>query len=149
MNMLSGRGIGSQFVRFALVGALGFLVDVAVLYLALHGLSFGVYEGRLASYLCAATFTWQLNRRLTFIDSETSSPARQWVRFILTNGLGGIVNYGTYGIVVSALPANAFAPLLGVALGSLAGLGFNFVASRRFVFKTVQGDKDFSKNIPK
>jgi putative flippase GtrA len=49
--------------------------------------------------------------------------------------LGALVNYGSYSAVVTLLPAGTWVPLLGVAVGALAGLGFNFTASRRFVFK--------------
>jgi len=64
-----------------------------------------------------------------------SPPGRQWARFIATNALGALVNYGSYSAVVTLLPAGTWVPLLGVAVGALAGLGFNFTASRRFVFK--------------
>jgi putative flippase GtrA len=129
-----------QFIRFAMIGALGFFVDAGVLYLCLHALEFGVYGGRLVSYLAAATTTWYLNRVLTFAGSDASQPSSQWARFVLTNGVGGIVNYGVYSIVVSGFASTGFVPLLGVAAGSVAGLGFNFTGSRRFVFREVQVD---------
>lgn len=122
-----------QFARFVMVGVLGFVVDSAVLYLCLHGFGFGLYGGRLVSYLVAASTTWYLNRTLTFGDH--SPPAGQWARFIATNGIGAMVNYGSYSLIVALLPAGTFVPLLGVAVGAIAGVGFNFTASRRLVFK--------------
>lgn len=127
-----------QFARFAMVGALGFIVDSAVLYLCLHRFGFGVYGGRFVSYLVAATSTWYLNRKLTFGDR--SAPGRQWARFVATNGIGGLVNYGTYSVIVALLPAGTLVPLFGVAAGSMAGLGLNFTASRRFVFSPDMAD---------
>lgn len=138
MNKMLTRpdyAIRGQFARFAMVGVLGFMVDATVLYLCLHGLGFGVYGGRLVSYLFAATTTWYLNRKLTFIGCDGVAPAQQWARFVATNGIGGLVNYGSYSFVVALLPASLFMPLIGVAVGSIAGLGFNFTASRLFVFK--------------
>ncbi|MHB1187338.1 GtrA family protein [Thiobacillus sp.] len=127
--------IRGQFARFAMVGVLGFMVDATVLYLCLHGLGFDFYSGRLVSYLFAATTTWYLNRKLTFIGCDSTAPGHQWARFVATNGIGGLVNYGSYSLVVALLPAHLFVPLIGVAVGSIAGLGFNFAASRLFVFK--------------
>ena len=122
-----------QFTRFAMVGVLGFTVDASVLYLCLHGHGFGLYSGRLVSYLLAASTTWYLNRTLTFADH--SPPAGQWARFVATNAVGGLVNYGSYSVIVTLLPAGTLVPLLGVAVGAIAGLGFNFTASRRLVFR--------------
>jgi putative flippase GtrA len=128
-------GLRRQFARFASVGVLGFIVDAMVLYACIKGLGLGLYAGRLVSYLCAATTTWYLNRRMTFAHCDQTAPAKQWLRFLATNGVGGLVNFGSYSIVVATLPAGMLVPLLGVAVGSIAGLFFNFTASRLFVFK--------------
>lgn len=133
MPALADPVVRRQFARFTMVGVAGFVVDSGVLYLCLHGTGLGLYGGRLVSYLAAASTAWYLNRRITFADR--SPPGRQWARFIATNALGALVNYGSYSAVVTLLPAGTWVPLLGVAVGALAGLGFNFTASRRFVFK--------------
>ena len=127
--------IGRQFVRFAIVGTVGFVVDASVLYFCLHIAGLGLYSGRLVSYLVAATTTWYLNRKFTFTESDGSAPTHQWARFVVVNGLGGLINYGTYSFVVTYWLAGPMAPLIGVAAGSVTGLGVNFTASRLFVFK--------------
>ena len=126
---------GGQFVRFAFVGTIGFVVDVTVLYLGMSVGGLGLYSGRLLSYLVAATTTWYLNRRITFAGADDTMPLRQWFRFVLTNGFGGLVNYGAYSAIVAYGGALPLAPLLGVAAGSIAGLVFNFFASRSLVFR--------------
>jgi putative flippase GtrA len=140
MTARPDRVVRRQFARFAMVGVVGFLVDSTVLYLCLHGTGLGLYGGRLVSYLAAASATWYLNRRITFGDR--SPPGRQWARFIATNGVGALVNYGSYSAIVTLLPAGTFVPLLGVAVGAIAGLGFNFTASRRFVFRADAAEQD-------
>ena len=127
--------VGGRFGRFAFVGTIGFGVDVVVLYTCLSAVGLGVYSGRVVSYFAAATTTWYLNRRITFVGFEKTKPLRQWFRFVLTNGFGGLVNYGVYSVVVSIGAAIPFAPLLGVAAGSIAGLILNFAASQAFVFR--------------
>jgi putative flippase GtrA len=127
-----------QFAHFTMVGVVGFIVDATVLYLCLHGLGLGLYSGRLVSYLVAASTTWYLNRTLTFGDR--SPPGRQWARFIATNAIGALVNYGSYSAIVTLLPTGPFVPLLGVALGAIAGVGFNFTASRLYVFRADAAD---------
>jgi putative flippase GtrA len=128
-------GVLVQFLRFALVGTIGFLVDAAVLYALMFGLGAGPYLGRAGSFLAAASATWLLNRVYTFRAAERSDPRRQWLRFVGFMLLGGAVNYGVYAAVVSIGPDHPVVPLAGVAAGSLAGLAVNFTTSRLFVFR--------------
>lgn len=120
-----------QFVRFAAIGAAGFAVDVLVLYLAL-GAGLGPFGARALSFLAAVWFTWELNRRHTF--GKAAAQARWW-RYLLAMLGGGTVNYATYGALMLALPDTPLVPLFGVALGSGAGLAFNFLSAKFFVFR--------------
>ncbi|WP_439595030.1 GtrA family protein [Falsiroseomonas sp.] len=123
-----------QFLRFGVVGTVGFLVDTAVLYAGL-ALGLGLYSGRALSYVAAASTTWALNRAWTFRDAPRAPLARQWVMFLLVNLVGFACNYGTYAALVAFLPFVAAHPVLGVAAGAIAGLAGNFFLSRRFVFQ--------------
>lgn len=123
-----------QFFRFALVGTAGFVVDLLALQMALHMLGLDAYTGRGLSYLCAATSTWIMNRHFTFAAERTDALWREWARFLMSNAAGGAVNLAVYAVLVgSGLPLVS-APWCALAAGSVAGLFFNFFASRRFVF---------------
>lgn len=122
-----------QFGRFAVAGALGFLVDVAVLYGAL-ALGAGWVGGRLLSFLAATTLTWRLNRRHTF--TATASPWREWLRYLASMAGGMLVNFLAYSALLAILPSAWWAPGLAVACGSAAGLGVNFASAKFFVFKS-------------
>ena len=126
--------LAGQFLRFGVVGAGGFLVDTAVLYLALWA-GAGLYAGRVVSYVAAASFTFLLNRAWTFRGAPKRHAGRQWALFLVVNLIGFALNYGTYAVLVAVSPLAAAHPVLGVAAGSIAGLGGNFLASRRFVFR--------------
>ena len=121
-----------RFVRFGLIGALGFLVDVAILY-PVAWLGAGWMLGRLCSWLGAASFTWIANRRFTFAMATPPS-VREWASFLLANSFGGMVNYGTYVALIEGVSGVAAHPFLGVAAGSVAGLAVNFGLSARMVF---------------
>ena len=123
-----------QFAGFALVGTAGLFVDLAVLYAGLLLFGLGYLSARLLSFLAAATFTWYFNRRLTFAGADRRAPLRQLLRFLAVNSLGGLVNYGVYALVMHGYTGEPWRPLLGVAMGSLSGLLFNFLGSRRLVF---------------
>lgn len=125
--------IARQFLSFAVVGAIGFVVDLGVLYLVAPAL--GWYGGRVLSFLAAATVTWALNRRFTFAGRHSgASIRREYLRYLLTMLGGALVNYGAYVLTLHWL-GGPLAPALGVALGSGAGLAVNFLTARFLVFK--------------
>lgn len=124
----------TQFLRFALVGVAGFVVDASALHVAMHYFGAGHYTGRIISYLAAATSTWVLNRHYTFRAHQDSNLVREWLKFLAANSAGGLVNYSTYAALVAASTLVAAWPALGVAAGSLTGLIVNFTLSRRLVF---------------
>ncbi len=122
-----------QFFIFGLIGTAGFVVDSSTLYLAMGLLGLDHYSGRVVSWFVAATFTWAMNRRFTFSDSRP--PFRQWLAFLASQAVGGLVNFGIYAAMVTFMPVVAEHPVLGVAAGAIAGLFFNFSASKYVVFR--------------
>jgi putative flippase GtrA len=127
-------GVLMEFLRFGVVGTIGFVVDTAVLYAGL-ALGLGLYGGRAVSYLVAATTTWALNRLWTFRGRGEGPAHQQWALFLLVNLVGFAMNYGTYAALIIFVPLVAAHPVLGVAAGAIAGMFGNFVLSRQLVFR--------------
>jgi putative flippase GtrA len=128
----------ARFVRFGAVGAAGFLVDEAVLTVGHYVFGFDPYVARAVSIFCAMTFTWWGNRTLTFAEHAASGSgemAQEWLKFILANGVGALVNYGTYTLLVTFAARPLGHPLVATAIGVGVGMVFNFTLSKRFVFK--------------
>ncbi len=123
-----------QFGKFGLVGVVGLVVDTAVVY-ALLPLGLKFFVARIPAFLCAATATWALNRSFTFRTSLRRPLIREWATFLATNAVGGVVNYAVSVALVAGIDFVATHPVLAVAAGSLAGMFFNFAASKRLVFK--------------
>lgn len=124
-----------QFGKFGLVGIVGLVVDVAVVWLCYRQINLDPYSSRVVSYLCAATTTWALNRVFTFRNAAHQGIVRQWLTFLAANAVGGLVNYGTYSTLVASTDFFHLYPEAATAIGSLAGMLFNFTASKKFVFK--------------
>lgn len=127
-------GVLMEFLRFGVVGTIGFVVDTAVLYAGL-ALGLGLYGGRAVSYLAAATTTWALNRLWTFRGRGDGPVHQQWALFLVVNLVGFAMNYGTYAVLIAFVPMVAAHPVLGVAAGAIAGMFGNFVLSRQLVFR--------------
>lgn len=123
-----------QFGKFGLVGVVGFLVDTAVVYAVL---SFGVefFAARIPSFLAAATTTWALNRAFTFRGARDEPLHVQWAKFLAANAVGGVINYAVSVGLEAAFLVVETHPVIAVAAGSVAGMFFNFAASKHLVFK--------------
>ena len=122
-----------QFARFGAVGAVGAAVDIATVYAAMAAL--GLYAAGLLAYFAAVTTTWALNRAWTFAGRGSGSLARQWMLFVAANGVGFVLNRGTFVLLVLMVPACARHPVLAILAGVGAGMFANFNLSRRIVFR--------------
>lgn len=126
--------IGREFLSFAVVGVVGLVVDVVVLYVLAPWL--GWYVARVLSFLAAATTTWAFNRRYTFASriGEGTSVWREYFGYLVTMLGGAVLNYGAYVLTLHWVEGR-WAAALGVAIGSLAGMGANFLSARYLVFR--------------
>jgi putative flippase GtrA len=132
------KRISREFILFALVGGIAFVVDVGVLYSVKAEL--GVYWGRATSFLCAVIVTWLLNRQLTFKGRFSGlSLFSEFARYLVVMMGGGTINYLLYAVLVTTVAKVAAQPVWGVAAGSCAGMLFNFIFARFFVFKLRAG----------
>ena len=127
--------IGREFLSFAIVGVIGLVVDVVVLYLLAPLL--GWYVARVVSFLAAATTTWAFNRRYTFAASASAGRSiwREYFGYLATMAAGAVLNYGAYVLTLHWVEGR-WAAALGVALGSIAGMGANFLSARYLIFRS-------------
>jgi len=127
-----------QFVRFSIVGVVGFGVDTAILYALVGAFALNLYTARVGSFLGAASVTWALNRAWTFRQSAVPAAHRQWLAFVAVNSVGALINYSAYAVLIGTVPLTQRWPVIAIGVGSLSGLTFNFLLSRLVVFKRPQ-----------
>ena len=125
-----------QLVRFCMVGTIGFVVDVSILYAVVNLFDSGPYFGRVVSYIFAATITWKLNRSFTFLSTRSNALHLEWARYLLSNIVGATINYGVYVLCLIYFNLTIDYLIIGVAAGSIAGLAVNFTISKLWIFKT-------------
>jgi putative flippase GtrA len=134
-----GRRLASaKFLRFALVGTGGFVVDTSVFFVVHQLVGLDKYSARAISIFTAMNFTYAGNRFLTFREHAAAQPqaiVAEWARFLSTNALGALVNYGIYAAMVTFAPWPANDPYLALVAGVAAGLILNFTLSRHVVFR--------------
>ena len=125
----------NQFLRFCVVGSIGFVIDAGILQLLVLGSGMNPYIARIFSFLVAASSTWFMNRHYTF-NVEHHATRSEWARYIALMLLGATVNYGAFAICITVWEFARAQPWLGVAIGSVAGLTINFLTSQLLVFRS-------------
>ncbi|GBQ99048.1 hypothetical protein AA23498_3400 [Acetobacter nitrogenifigens DSM 23921 = NBRC 105050] len=123
-----------RFLKFGLIGSLGFLWDTGTVY-ALRPI-IGLGLATLAAYFVAASLNWLANRLWTFrgvgLDEH---PVLQWLRFLTANSLGFLLNRGAVYLLFYLEPFCVQHPVTAIAVGSLTGMLANFNLSQRLVFR--------------
>lgn len=119
--------VSGAFLRFCLVGAVGFVVDAGLTLLFTQAAQLPPLSSRVMAFLLAATATWLLNRRYTF---RSTAGMRSWVPYVAATSFGAVINVSVYWIWLQIAGESAATILGGVALGSGVALAFNYFVSR-------------------
>lgn len=123
-----------SLILFCVSGGLALFVDIGVLAASRPWL--GYYGGRALSFWVAASFTWLFNRSITFRGPKQGSIGKEYLSYLSSMLVGGAVNYGAYVASLQMVDAVRNQPAWGVAIGSLAGLVFNYLSARRIMTQT-------------
>lgn len=118
-----------RFIRFCIVGGGGFVVD-SLVYLFVNIFASPLIS-RLVSFSAAVFFTYAFNRLFTF-ESKNNANVTEFAKYYANMVLGGAINIATFYVAINDLDAH---PVIGIALGSIAGLFVNFMTSRCLLTK--------------
>ncbi len=121
-----------QLVRFGLVGGAGFVVNVAVYALLVHGAGLEYRVASVAAWLVAVLNNFVLNRHWTF-DAREGRAHHQAVRFLLVSLVAEAVSLLLLTVFVEAanlpkVPAQA--------LAVAASMPFNFIGNKLWTFRS-------------
>ncbi|PFG31919.1 GtrA family protein [Paramicrobacterium agarici] len=136
------RELAGQLVRFGLVGAAGFAVDIVVFnalrltLLAPENIETGPLIAKTVSTVLAIATNWVGNRFWTFADSRQANTVREASEFFIVSiagmgfGIGSLwVSHYVLGFT-SVLADNISSNVIGLALGAV----FRFALYRWWVF---------------
>jgi dolichol-phosphate mannosyltransferase len=117
---------------FGCVGLTGFGIDLLLFFLLMQILSVGA-AGALSIW-GAMSWNYVLNRTVTFRNTPRRPWLRQYAAFCASCLIGGIFNWITRVGLVQQTAYFAAHPLEAAVLGVMAGMVFNFLCCRFFVF---------------
>ena len=120
-----------SFLRFGMVGAIGFAVDAGVLQLLLLA-GWSPVPARAVAIPVAVFATWVLNRGFTFPEAQQGPALASLVRYAGVSATGAAVNFAVY----TALVFVAVQPLAALAVASIVAMAVNYLGSKHFAFAT-------------
>jgi dolichol-phosphate mannosyltransferase len=132
LDKLTGGAVPLRFVAFALVGALGVLVHLAVLVWA-QWLGSGFAYAQTIATIYAMVFNFLLNNQVTYRDRRLRGPAlwRGLFLFMLVCGFGAAANIG----IARALYAEHATSIAAGGMGAVIGVVWNYAVSATLVWR--------------
>jgi dolichol-phosphate mannosyltransferase len=134
LDKVFGGLLPLRFISFALVGAIGIFVHLAVLTTGLKWAGLGFEPAQAVATVVAMMFNFQLNNEITYRDQRLRGP-RLWrglLLFMLVCGVGGIANVG----IAKALYDSHTAWSIAGAIGAMIGVVWNYAVSATLVWRT-------------
>ena len=123
---------------FAIVGAIGFLIDAGILTVLMTGYGLDHYTARAISFTVAVTSTWYLNRRWVFDRAATPMSRQEYLSYVVVQVIGAAINLLVFVVAIELFAELARVPVIPLAMGAALALLFNFGASSRFVFSDTE-----------
>jgi len=131
-----------QFIKFCIVGATSFFIDVTVSYLLHYHARFPVYAAKTLSFCVAVTNGFFWNQRWTFRAVGHRAHHEQYAMFFGVNVVGLLLNAGIFMSVIRATNGEwspAETPKRWFFLATIAATAvvvfWNFFANKHWTFK--------------
>ena len=122
-------GLNTRFLRFLIVGGVGFLIDAGLVY-GLSRLGMSPIFARIPAISMAILVTWVLNRKLTFAVENPAS-AGELTRYLGVALISALLNFAVY----SALVVAGILPVDAVGIATIALMFFSFFGYKLFAFR--------------
>jgi putative flippase GtrA len=123
---------------FAHVGAIGFIVEAAILTSLTQWTEWTPWQARIPSFASAVLVTWLLNRHTTFRNERRNNLSFEAVLYVTTQAAGAGINLLIFGAVLWLIPILHSVPVVALAAGAAGGFVFNYFVTTTYIYSTSQ-----------
>jgi putative flippase GtrA len=151
MMLISNPRERERFIKFAIVGTIGFGVDFLTFNLFRFGIGFSAEVSSVLSFSAAVVSNFLLNRYWTFPDSRSKPLVNQLFQYALVNVVGLIIRTVIFSLIIEPLvnffeglkvnlpfEANVLGENLALATVVLIVLFWNFFINRYWTYNDVE-----------
>jgi putative flippase GtrA len=119
-----------QFVRFAAVGASGYVVNLVMFAACVHGVGIDYRVAAVVAFVVSVVNNFWWNRHWTF-DAKHQHPAHQALRFFAVS----VVTFGFTYVVLVALVGTGMEKVIAQAIAIVAGTPLSFIGQKLWSFR--------------
>lgn len=127
--------MGGRFIRFCVIGMIGFVVDALVLFFVVHVSGINPLGARLISFAVAVLVTFELNRRWTFASQGGGTYWSQIAGYVGVQSVGFSCNLGVYTAMYLLLRPASGALFVALCVASAVALFVNYMGAAAVVFR--------------
>ena len=127
---LRSRANWEQLVKFCVVGAIGYVVNLVVYVLLLKGAGFHYMPAAIGSFLVAVANNYMLNRIWTFRATRGHVGAQGW-RFLVVSTASLLANLALLHLMVTA----GVGEIIGQAVAIILVTPLNFIGNKLWSFR--------------
>ena len=124
-----------RFIKFAISGAAGFLVELCITLGLVHYALINPVIAKLLAFPVAVLTTWVINRNFAFQQQARDSLPKELSRYFQTTITGAIANNLIYIGLLSLLEKGAIVITAATAAGALSGMLVNYFGAKHYVFR--------------
>jgi putative flippase GtrA len=120
-----------QLLRFGMVGASGYVVNLVVFAICVHGIALDYRLASVVAFLISVVNNFWWNRHWTF-DAKEHHPARQGVRFFVVS----LVAFGfTEVMLIALVSGGGLSKVLAQALAVASSMPLSFLGQKLWSFR--------------
>ncbi|WP_072679786.1 GtrA family protein [Arcobacter sp. LA11] len=123
-----------QFIKFGVVGTIGFIVDATILVYLINSLSFEIPFARIISFIIAVFVTWTLNRNFTFTKNRNFEKRKEYIYYLSIQTIGALLNYIIFILLVYFDEFFKNNIIISLAIASVLAMFFNFFMIKRKIY---------------
>jgi putative flippase GtrA len=133
------RLVARELSGFGVVGAVCFCIDLGLFQLLYAGTAMGAVPAKLISTVVAATVAYVGNRYWSFAHRARTGLRREYLRFLLINGVTLLISLGIVAFVRHGLDQDSALVLQVANVGSIAVTTvIRYLAYRQWVFPAAE-----------
>lgn len=124
-----------QFIKFGIVGTIGFIVDASILLILVHIFYFEISIARFFSFLIAVFVTWLINRNFTFSDNKNIDKKKEYFYYLVIQFFGVLLNYLIFISLINQYTFFREHLILPLAIASIIAMFSNYLILKKVVYK--------------
>jgi len=121
-----------EFLRFAVVGIMGFIADISSFYILMNIFDFVVFDARATAFIIAVMVTWLGNSLVTFKNIKKEKKSIQLLKYVMVALSAGAINLFIFNSMILWGIKTEIAFVSGVLIGMIG----NYLGVKFGVFKS-------------